>query len=211
MKKIILISTLIILCFTGYAVGEKLVWDANSDSNVAGYKVYWDNETKQPVGETPGTYTNVQDVDNNTQFNLDITTFPVNHTYYFAVTAYDSYNNESVYSKELAWDRVAAETPTEIYVENGILKWNSSTSTDTAGYKVYYGSISNTYVSNTDVGNVLEWNPTPIMTGDGTYYFAVTAYDNSPDQNESSYTNEVSIIKDTTPPEAPTNLQYHKE
>lgn len=45
-----------------------------------------------------------------------------------------------------------------------------------AGYKIYYGTESQTYTSVIDVGNVTTYKVSGLPTG-ATYYFAVTAYD----------------------------------
>ena len=72
--------------------------------------------------------------------------------------------------------------------------------TDLAGYKIYYGTSSGNYTEIMDVGNETAHQFTGLP--DGTeYFFAVTAYDAS--ANESTYSNEVSKIAqstDTTPP-----------
>jgi hypothetical protein len=69
-----------------------LSWDANTEANLAGYKLY--------VGTASGTYGAPVDVGN-------ITTFKViglvkGKTYYFVVTAYDTAGNESDYSVEVS-------------------------------------------------------------------------------------------------------------
>jgi len=63
------------------------------------------------------------------------------------------------------------------------------------GYKVYYGSESRAYSSSIDVGNLT----TCIVDGlspTQTYYFAITAYNNS--SNESDYSSE--LVWDNIPP-----------
>jgi len=71
--------------------------------------------------------------------------------------------------------------------------WIENSESDLAGYKVYYGTTSGSYVQpygqGLDVGPA---NSVEISLDDGTtYYFAITAYDLS--NNESSYSSEVSI------------------
>ncbi len=70
-----------------------LAWDANSESDLAGYILYY--------GTTSGIYTANIDVGNITQHTL--TGLQNGATYYFAVTAYNLYDYESIYSKELAY------------------------------------------------------------------------------------------------------------
>ena len=75
------------------------------------------------------------------------------------------------------------------------LTWDAPTTnadgtplTDLAGYKIYYGTSSGVYSVIIDVGNVTTFKVDGLSSG--TYYFAVTAYDNS--RNEGGYSNEVS-------------------
>jgi hypothetical protein len=70
------------------------------------------------------------------------------------------------------------------------LAWNPSTSPGVTGYKIYYGASSGSYGTPIPIPN----QTTYIVTGlpDGTYYFAVTAFDAS--GNESGYSNEVTVI-----------------
>jgi len=79
--------------------------------------------------------------------------------------------------------------------ENATLSWDAPTTntdetelTDLAGYKVYYGTTSGVYDNVIDVADVTTYTLTDISPG--TYYFAVTAYDDG--GNESDYSNEVS-------------------
>ena len=63
------------------------------------------------------------------------------------------------------------------------LQWNSVEEAD--GYKVYYGTASETYSSPDDVGDQTSHT---LSLDPGTYYFAVTAYNN---YGESGYSEEV--------------------
>ena len=80
-----------------YAIDNTLTWDAsttNSDgtplTDLAGYKIYY--------GTISGEYQLYKDVKNVTEYPISL---PDNgRTYYFVVTAYDTSNNESIYSDE---------------------------------------------------------------------------------------------------------------
>ncbi len=81
----------------------------------------------------------------------------------------------------------------KLYSGQATLSWDPPTTnadgtplTDLEGYKVYYGTSSGNYSQNIDAGNVITYTAN---LSDGTYYFAVTAYDTS--RNESGYSNEV--------------------
>ena len=68
------------------------------------------------------------------------------------------------------------------------LDWDAPTWSGVAGYKVHYGTRSQTYTTSIDVVNVRSYTIAGLP--DGTYYFAVTAYDTS--RVETGYSNEVS-------------------
>lgn len=71
------------------------------------------------------------------------------------------------------------------------VNWNANSEPDLAGYRVYYGTLSRTYVEMRDVGRVTSADVEGLSQG-RTYYFAVTAYDAS--GNESAFSNEASIL-----------------
>ena len=67
-------------------------WDANSESDLAGYKIYYGTQT--------GNYTLSVDVGNATSITIPIQ--DTNKTYFFAITAYDIAGNESGFSQEVS-------------------------------------------------------------------------------------------------------------
>ena len=90
------------------------------------------------------------------------------------------------------------------------LAWNACTWQGVAGYKVYYGTGSRAYKTSLDVLNVTSYAVTGLT--DGTYYFAVTAYDTS--GVETGYSNEISITVGTPGTgrlPAPVNVNVRKE
>ena len=70
----------------------RLGWDANTEENLAGYKLHWGIES--------GNYTNTKDVGNVTQYT--ITGLADGVRYYFSATAYTDYPKESEYSNEVS-------------------------------------------------------------------------------------------------------------
>ena len=82
------------------------------------------------------------------------------------------------------------------------LSWTANSESDLAGYRVYYGTSPRTgtdpkvctmcgYTTKVDVGNVTTYTVAN-LTNNTTYYFSVTAYDNS--GNESAFSLEVSKL-----------------
>ena len=83
------------ICFSAPGVKQwRLVWDPNSETDLAGYKVYYGAET--------GVYGAVVDVGNVTNYTAT-GNIPTNS--YVAVTAYDLSGNESGYSDERFFDK----------------------------------------------------------------------------------------------------------
>ena len=72
------------------------------------------------------------------------------------------------------------------------LTWNTNGESDLQGYRVYYGTASRNYTTNTDVGKVTSYTVNGLATG-AIYYFAITALDTS--GNESGYSSEVSATR----------------
>ncbi len=72
--------------------------------------------------------------------------------------------------------------------EDVSLAWDASVSPNIAGYKVYVGNSSRTYGTPITIAN--QTANTVSGLGNGTWYFAVTAFDVN--GNESDYSNEVS-------------------
>src|SRR5512139_1743420 len=83
-----------------FAAQIRLAWDANQESDLAGYKVYY--------GTASRSYGAPINVGNVTTYTL--TGLSAGQTYYLALTAYDTANNESNQSNEA--NGVAAE-PTQ--------------------------------------------------------------------------------------------------
>ncbi|MBW2430530.1 MAG: fibronectin type III domain-containing protein [Deltaproteobacteria bacterium] len=86
-----LIFVLLLFLFFVFCADVTVAWDANSESDLAGYMVYW--------GTTSGDYSDSEDVGITTQHT--ITGLQDGVKYYFAATAYDHDKYESGYSQEL--------------------------------------------------------------------------------------------------------------
>ena len=107
MKKLLLaLVAFFFMCGMGYAASNvTLVWDANSESDLAGYKLYQSN--------TSGNYTSIPvmtiPAGTETANLLDVP----DGTYFWVLTAYDISGNESGPSNEVtaSLDSTAPEPP----------------------------------------------------------------------------------------------------
>jgi hypothetical protein len=77
---------------------------------------------------------------------------------------------------------------TTVQAHQATLTWDANTESTVIGYRLHYGQTSGNYTSSIDVG--LQTTYTVSNLEDGTYYFAVTAYD--VDGMESAVFEEVS-------------------
>ena len=85
--------TLYLIPSAVHAAAVDLEWDANTEPELAGYKIHW--------GISDGQYTSSKDVGNTT--TCTITGLDEGKTYYFAATAYDGGQTESDYSNQVIY------------------------------------------------------------------------------------------------------------
>jgi hypothetical protein len=88
------------------AATATVTWDANTEPDLAGYKVHY--------GTSPGTYDTTVDVGNVTSYGTP--TLTDGTTYYFAVTAYDGTGNQSLPSLEVSLAIPGVNTPPQLTV-----------------------------------------------------------------------------------------------
>ncbi len=162
----------LILFFTNiniYAAQVSLAWGTNSESDLAGYKVYY--------GNSSGSYDSNIDVGNQTSYTIQ--NLVEGQMYYIAVTAYDTSNNESGYSAEVVYnvpDTTLPSIPTTLQAtvvstSQIDLAWNASTdNVGVTGYRIYRDGIQVADISSItfqDTG----------LSPSTTYSYTVSAYD----------------------------------
>jgi len=97
------ISLLSLLLFNtqiGYGASINLIWNSNEEADLSGYKIYY--------GTSSGNYGSPIDVGNVTSFELSGLIEGI--TYYMALTAYDTSNNESKKTDEVLGIAEASST-----------------------------------------------------------------------------------------------------
>lgn len=110
MKKVMsLLIGLLLITSTVFAMDVTLQWDANTEPDLAGYKIYYDMNSGHPYegtgateGDSPVTIILTQDENSDPNLvEFTIRGLPDSGTKYFAVTAYDDQGLESGYSNEV--------------------------------------------------------------------------------------------------------------
>ena len=102
LKKLLLV--VVVICFSGpaaHADTVTLAWDANTESNLAGYKLHYGNTPR-----SQGAYTHSVTIGIATTYTISLQP----GTYYFALTAYNNVGNESGYSNEV-WTEISPDIP----------------------------------------------------------------------------------------------------
>ncbi len=154
-----------------------LSWVANSESDLAGYKVY--------QGTTSGSYGPSVDIGNTAIYTAQ--NLQAGLTYYFATTAYDSSGNESLPSLEVSKQIPASSTdttpptvsltaPSSGSTLSGAVTL-TATATDNVGVLGVQFHLNGTNLGAEDTTNSygIPWDTTTV--GDGTYTLSATARD----------------------------------
>lgn len=138
------------------------------------------------------------------------------YTYYYRMSAIDSFNNESQFSGQAlatALDTIPPAAPESLKAFRGdraiTLRWHKNKENDVL-YYIVYRNFDSTFVPNLSdsVGVRLRPETTYVNTGlinDTTYYYKISAVDSA--LNKSNFSNLARATPtDTTPPGAPQNL-----
>ncbi len=141
---LVVISLILFLTnINSYAAQVDLEWDPNSESYLAGYKVYY--------GNSSGSYDGNIDVGNQTSYT--VTDLVEGETKYFALTAYDMSDSESNYSNEVVYyvPILDLTVPSNGIMDNDTQwtsstgSWHVSSGTNPYGANSLYSNTSTTY------------------------------------------------------------------
>ncbi|NGZ90221.1 tandem-95 repeat protein [Psychroflexus maritimus] len=154
-----------------------LTWNANLESDLSGYKLYFGN----PTGYS---YDNVIDLGNVTSYTIA----NGNLSNEYALTAYDNLANniEDQVEGNESWFSIAnalPELPSNITVEvaprKSKLSWTLSSSNNVTGYKIFKGTSPNPTTLLTTVSNsTVSYTDTELTNGT-TYYYSIKSIDSN--------------------------------
>ncbi|RIK63673.1 hypothetical protein DCC62_26420 [candidate division KSB1 bacterium] len=185
-----------------------LTWQANNEADFLRYRIYG--------GTSPNPTTKIDSVGGVANTTKIITGLTNGTTYYFRITAVDNNLNQSGFSNEVNATPSAADLPpaapqnltATVGDQQITLNWQANSEVDFLRYRIYGGTTPNPTTKIDSVNGVANTTKTTTgLTNGTTYYFRITAVDNS--LNESGFSNEVNATPTATdlPPAAPQNLQ----
>ncbi|MBN1670954.1 MAG: fibronectin type III domain-containing protein [Kiritimatiellae bacterium] len=98
----LLMLTVLLMASTAQAVSAIATWDANSETDLAGYRLYWGTTSRGGATSPPQfSYDQQLQVGVSSSPTATTTGLVAGTTYYFAVTAFNTNNLESLYSDEV--------------------------------------------------------------------------------------------------------------
>lgn len=108
-KLIVIIGMILLLAISAAAkqpVGVTLTWDANQETDLAGYRIYYYQSPRGAdiKGPADASYPFI-DVGNVTTYMIPCPDPLTEGMWYFSATTYDSAGNESVFSNEVKLDQ----------------------------------------------------------------------------------------------------------
>jgi large repetitive protein len=194
---VLIVAFLVLFPDTGIASSLRVTWNANSDSDLTGYKVYYGTQSN-----TYGTPVSIVGA-----VSYDIPNVQAGSTYYVAVSAYDSSNNESVKSTEQsAYIPVSDTTPPtgSVSINSAAASTTSTAVTLTLSASDAAGTVTGmkfsndgtTYSSEVAYATSYSWT---LSTGYGTKTVYVLFKDSSGNWMTSPATDTISYVDTTAP------------
>lgn len=190
---LIILITILIFPLSASADALLVSWEANAEPDLAGYKVYYGLESRN--------YETYIDVGNVTSYLLDGLDY--GHTYYVAVTAYDTLGNDSGYSEEVwATIPVPDTAPTVIIIspseyvtilEGESVNFQGSASGGNTPLTYFWDFSGGAQNSNQEDPGFITFSTA------GTYIVTFTVTDSDGDTDNKSVT-VIVAVPDTTPP-----------
>ncbi|MBT1071818.1 DUF4082 domain-containing protein [Pelotalea chapellei] len=203
LKAVLFAGVLSMTCSAvSYARDITLQWNANTESNLSGYKVYYRADSSATPFNGTGSGQGASPVNVAKQTTATLTGLDPAKTYYFAVTAYNTAGTESSYSNivsvaEGVAPTVAITAPAAGSTATGTMSV-TATATDNVGVsKVEFYVNGSLALTDTTTPYVYSWNTTALANG--SYTLMAKAYDAAGNVGQSANV-VVSVAKDTTAP-----------
>ncbi|NTV50312.1 MAG: hypothetical protein HGB32_11630 [Geobacteraceae bacterium] len=178
---------------TGVASTVNLQWDANTETDLAGYKVYYGPESSPLESAVP--------VDVNNQTVATISNLDPDIAYKFAVSAYNTSGTESSFSNivtiaEQSAPTVTITSPADSASVSGVVLLNVSASDNVGVSSVEF--YVNGVLKATDIASPYAYSWDTSLLSPGAYTLMVKAYDAA--GNVSQSTKSVTVVNDLIAP-----------
>ncbi|HZV81616.1 MAG TPA: Ig-like domain-containing protein, partial [Geobacteraceae bacterium] len=175
------------------AESVSLQWNPNTDSNLAGYKVYYTLDSSTLSTATP--------IDVGLQTAASINGLDPGQSYQFAITAYDTAGAESSFSNivtlaEQVPPNVGITSPLNSTNVSGVVTVSASASDNVGVTKVEFYINDVLKVTEAASPYTFSWDTSTVAPG--TYTLMAKAYDAAGNVTQSSST--VNVVSDITPP-----------
>ena len=178
---------------TGFASSVNLQWDANTETDLAGYKVYYSSD--------PATFSGTTPVDVQQQTTATISGLDPTKAYNLAVTAYNAAGQESSYSNivtiaEQSPPTVSITSPSNTASVSGVVSINVSATDNVGVTKVEFYVNGQLVTTNLAAPYVYSWDTSSLAAG--THTLMAKAYDAAGNVSQSS--SSVNVVKDLIAP-----------
>ncbi len=161
----VLIFWLLLYVSMAYPASVTLQWDANTEPDLAGYKIHYDEVSHCPNGETDcnnptGTFVGTGATEGaspirftSTPANPEITINNLDNSkdYFFTITAFDTEDLESDHSNQVGTKKILE--PPVINFADITLQWDANTEADLAAYEIHFDELSHCPDGETDCNN----------------------------------------------------------
>jgi chitinase len=179
-----------------------LQWDQNTESDLAGYKVYYKTDSSSEPFDGTGAVEGTSPIDVNSQRSATVSGLDPNKTYYFTVTAYNTSGVESTYSNivtipESLPPEVSIVFPANNATVNGTVSVTADASDNVGVTKVEFYVNGILQETETSAPYVYSWNTSSLA--DGNYTLMAKAYDAAGNFGQSENVS-LKVVKDSTPP-----------
>ncbi|MEI8356338.1 MAG: Ig-like domain-containing protein, partial [Deltaproteobacteria bacterium] len=187
---------------TCFATTVTLQWDTNAESDLAGYKIYYQADASTLPFQGTGAIQGAAPVDVLKQTTATVGGLDPNHAYYFAVTAYNTSGIESSYSNivavpEMTSPTVSLTSPANNATVGGTVSVSATASDNVGVTKVEYYLNGLLQATDTTAPYVYSWNTTALAAG--SYTLMTKAYDAAGNVGQSGNVS-VSVVNDSISP-----------
>lgn len=186
---------------TGFAASVVLDWDASTDADLAGYRLYYQANSSALPFSGSGAVEGAAPIDSGIVTTATINGLDPNNTYYFAITAYNSAGEESVYSNIVEIAESAAPVVTVTSSANPSVPGTVSiaaTATDNVAVTKVQFFVNGVQVAETAATPYrFSWDTSALAGGD--YAISAKAFDAVGNVGDSDIVT-VAVAGDTTAP-----------